>query len=199
MKKDVAEYVNNCLTCPKVKAEHQRHVGELQPLEIPTWKWDSISMDLVLNLPLFASKENAIWVIVDQLTKSAHFLPIKDTWGVERLAQLYVKEIVLRHRIPLDTISDRDQRFEAHFWQALQKAFGTKLNLSSSYHPETDGQTKRVNQIVEDMLRACVLEFRGKWEDDLPLLEFSYNNSYKSTIKMAPLEALYGRKCRTPL
>lgn len=112
-----------------------------------------------MGLPLSASKKNAIWVIVDRLTKSAHFLPIKDTWGVERLAQLYVKEIVRLHGIPSDIVSDRDQRFKARFWQALQKAFGTKLNFSSSYHPETDGQTERVNQILEDMLRACALEF----------------------------------------
>jgi len=103
------------------------------------------------------------------------------------------------HRIHLDIVSDRDQRFQAPFWQALQKALGTKLNFSSSYHLETDGQTQRVNQILEDMLRACVLEFQGKWEEDLPLVEFSYNNSYQSTIKMAPFDALYGRKCRTPL
>ena len=96
-------------------------------------------------------------------------------------------------------MSDRDQRFQARFWQALQNAFGTKLNFSNSYHPETDGQTERVNQILEDMLRACVLDFQGKCKDYLPLLEFSYNNSYQSTIKMGPFEALYGRKCRTPL
>jgi len=118
---------------------------------------------------------------------------------VEKLAQLYVKEIVQLHGIPLDVVSDRDQKFQAYFWQALQKAFGTKLNFSSSYHPETDRQTKRVNQILEDMLSACVLEFQGKWEDDLPLVEFSYNNSHQSTIRMAPCEALYGRKCRTLL
>ena len=119
--------------------------------------------------------------------------------GIERLAQLYVKEIVRLHGIPKDIVSDRDRRFQARFWQALQKAFGTKLNFSSSYHPEIDGQTKRVNQILEDMLRAYILHFQGKWEEYLPLVEFSYNNSYQSTIHMAPCEALYGRRCRTPL
>jgi len=152
-----------------------------------------------MGLPLSVSKKNAVWVIVDRLTKSAHFIPIHDTWGIERLAQLYVKEIVRLHGTPKDIVSDRDQRFQARFWQALQKAFWTKLNFSSSYHPETDGQTERVNRMLEDMLRACVLDFQGKWEEYLPLVEFSYNNSYQSTIKMAPFEALYGRKCRTPL
>ena len=111
MKKEVAEYVDKCLTYQKVKAEHQRPVGELRPLEISTWKWDSISMDFVMVLPLSASKKNVIWVIVDRLTKWSHFLPIKDTWGVKKVAQLYVKEIVRLHGILLDMVSDRDQRF----------------------------------------------------------------------------------------
>ena len=119
-------------------------------------------MGFVMGLLLSASKKNAIWVIVDRLTKSAHFLPIKDNCGVERLAQLYVKEIVRLHGMPLDIVLDRGQRFQARFWQALQRAFGTKLNFSSSYHLKTDWQTERVNQILEDMLRACVLEFQGK-------------------------------------
>jgi len=152
-----------------------------------------------MGLLLSASKKNAIWIIVNRLIISAHFLPIRDTWGVEKLAQLYVKELVRLHGIPLDIVSDRDQRFQTHFWQALQKAFGIKLNFGSSCHPKTDGQTERVNQIIEDMLRAWVLEFQGKWEDDLPLIEFSYNNRYQSTIKMATFEALYRRKCRTLL
>ena len=128
MKREIAEYVDQCLTCQKVKAEHQRPMGELRPLEIPTWKWDSISMDFIMGLPLSLSRKNAIWTIVDRLTKSAHFLPIHDTWGIERLAQLYVKEIVRLHGIPKDIVSDRDWRFQARFWQALQKAFETKLN-----------------------------------------------------------------------
>jgi len=124
MKREIAEYVDRCLTCQRVKVKHQRPVGELRPLEIPTWKWDSISMDFIRGLPLSASKKNAIWVIVDRFTKSAHFIPIHDTWGTERLAQLYVKEIVRLHGIPKDIVSDRDQRFQARFWQALQKALG---------------------------------------------------------------------------
>ena len=138
-KRQIAEYVDRRLTCQRVKAEHQRPVGEPRPLEIPTWKWDSISMDFIMGLPLSASKKNAIWTIVDRLTKSAHFLPIHDTWGTERLAQLYVKEIVRLHGLPKDIVPDRDRRFQARFWQALQKSFGTKLNFRSSYHPETDG------------------------------------------------------------
>jgi len=142
------------------------------------WKWDSISMDFVMGLPLTASKKNAIWVIVDRLIKSAHFIAIRDSWNVDRLAQIYIKEVIRLHGVPQNIISDRDSRFQARFWKALQKAFGTQLQFSSSYHPETDGQTERVNQVVEDMLRACVLDFQGKLEEYLPLVEFSYNNSY---------------------
>jgi len=123
-------------------------------------------------------KKNAIWVIVDRLTKSTHFVPIHDSWTVDKLAQLYVKKVVRLHGVPSDIISNRDSRFQARFWKALQKAFGTKLQYSSAYHLETDGQIKRINQIVEDMLRACVLDFQGKWEEYLPLAEFSYDNSY---------------------
>jgi len=106
MKREIAEYADRCLTCQRVKAEDQRPVGELRPLEIPSWKWDSISIDFIMGLPLSASKKNDIWVIVDKLTKSAHFLPMHDTWGIERLAQLYVKEIVRLHEIPKDIVSD---------------------------------------------------------------------------------------------
>jgi len=134
-------------------------------------------MDSMMGLPLSTSKKNVIYVIVNRLTECAHFLPIRDTWRVERLAQLNVKEIARIHEIPLDIVSNRDKRFQTYFWQALQRAFEAKLNFSNSYNLETDGKINRVNQILNDMLRACVLEFERKWEDDTPLVEFSYNNS----------------------
>ena len=168
MKREIAEYVDMCLTCQKVKVEHQRPIRELRLLKVPTWKWDSIYMDFIMELPLPASKKNAIWVIVDRLTKSAHFLPICDTWGIERLAQLYAKEIVRLHEIPKDIVSDRDRRFQVRFWQALQKAFRTKLNFSSSYHPETNGQTEWVNQILEDMLRPVCLTSKENEKNTCP-------------------------------
>ena len=145
MKTDIARFLDRCLTCQRVKAEHQRLVGELRPLDIPMWKWESISMDFVMGLPLTASRRNAIWVIVDRLTKTAHFVAIHDLWEIDKLAKIYVKEVVKLHGVPRDIILDRDSRFQARFWKALQKAFGTKLQFSSSYHLETDGQTERVN------------------------------------------------------
>ncbi|GKC20657.1 putative reverse transcriptase domain-containing protein [Tanacetum coccineum] len=199
MKKDIATYVSKCLTCSKVKAEHQKPSGLLQQPEIPEWKWENITMDFINKLPRTSSGHDSIWVIVDRLTKSAHFLAIREDYKIERLARLYINEIVARHGVPVSIISDRDSYFTSRFWQSLQKALGTRLDLSTAYHPETDGQSERTIQTLEDMLRACAIDFGGNWDTHLPLVEFSYNNSYHSSVKCAPFEALYGRKCRTPI
>ncbi|WKA04339.1 hypothetical protein VitviT2T_022388 [Vitis vinifera] len=199
MKRDIAQFVANCQICQQVKAEHQRPAGLLQPLPIPEWKWDNITMDFVIGLPRTRSKKNGVWVIVDRLTKSAHFLAMKTTDSMNSLAELYIQEIVRLHGIPVSIVSDRDPKFTSQFWQSLQRALGTQLNFSTAFHPQTDGQSERVIQILEDMLRACVLDFGGNWADYLPLAEFAYNNSYQSSIGMAPYEALYGRPCRSPL
>jgi len=140
-----------------------------------------------------------IWVIVDRLTKSAHFIPMKDTWSKRQLALAYKAHVLKLHGVPKSIISDRDSRFISKFWQELQLALGTKLKMSTAFHPATDGQTERTIQTLEDMLRACVLEFGGSWEERLDLIEFSYNNSFHASIQMAPFEALYGRRCRSPI
>ncbi|GKE55044.1 putative reverse transcriptase domain-containing protein [Tanacetum coccineum] len=118
---------------------------------------------------------------------------------METLTRLYIKEIVSRHGVPISIISDRDSHFTSRFWQSLQNALGTQLDMSTTYHLETDGQSERTIQTLEDMLRACVIDFRKGWERHLPLVEFSYNNSYHASIKAAPFEALYGRKYRSPV
>ncbi|KAI3819778.1 hypothetical protein L1987_13628 [Smallanthus sonchifolius] len=199
MKKDIAHYVTKCLTCSKVKAEHQRPSGLLEQPEIPVWKWENLAMDFITKLPRTSSGYDSIWVIIDRLTKSAHFLPIREDYRVEKLARIYIDEIVSHHGVPLNIISDRDARFTSRFWQALQTALGTRLDLSTAYHPQTDGQTERTIQTLEDMLRACVIDFGGNWDSHLSLIEFSYNNSYHTSINMAPFEALYGRNCRSPI
>ncbi|GJR14075.1 putative reverse transcriptase domain-containing protein [Tanacetum coccineum] len=156
-------------TTHKSKAECQkpsRHIG--QP-EIPMWKWERITMDFVTKLPKTSTGHDAIWVIVDRLTKSAHFIPIRATDSMETLTRLYIKEIVSRHGVPISIISDRDNQFTSRFWQSLQNALGTQLDMSTAYHPETNGQSERTIQTLEDMLRA------------------------------SPFEALYGRKCRSPV
>ncbi|XP_050373418.1 uncharacterized protein LOC126791060, partial [Argentina anserina] len=163
------------------------------------WKWEQISMDFVTGLPRSKKGHDTIWVIVDRLTKSAHFLPVSMKYSVDVLGKLYVDEVVRLHGAPVSIVSDRDARFTSKFWGGLQKAMGTTLDMSTAFHPQTDGQTERVNQVMEDMLRACVLDFKGSWEDHLRLIEFAYNNSYHSSIGMAPYEALYGRPCRSPI
>nr|ABA93462.1 retrotransposon protein, putative, Ty3-gypsy subclass [Oryza sativa Japonica Group] len=153
MRREIAEFVALCDVCQRVKAEHQRPAGLLQPLQIPEWKWEEIGMDFITGLPRTSSGHDSIWIVVDRLTKVAHFIPVHTTY----------------------------------------------TGKSTAYHPQTDGQTERVNQILEDMLRACALDFGGAWDKSLPYAEFSYNNSYQASLQMAPFEALYGRKCRTPL
>jgi hypothetical protein len=199
MKREIASYVSECDTCRRVKASHLRSAGPLQPLSIPSWKWEDISMDFIVGLPKTSKGYDSIWVIVDRLTKSAHFLPVKTTHAAKQYAQLYIDRIVSLHGIPKTIISDRGAQFIARFWEHFHAALGTRLLRSSAYHPQTDGQTERINQILEDMLRACVLTYSQKWDECLPLAEFAYNNSYQESIKMAPFAALYGRKCRTPL
>src|ERR671933_1334648 len=199
MKGDIATYVGKCLTCSKVKAEHQKPGGLLQQPVLPLWKWDAITMDFITKLPKSSSGYDSSWVIVDRLTKSARFIAIRETDPAEKLAQIYVNEVVARNGVPLSIISDRDGRFTSRFWKSLQECLGTNLDMSTAYHPQTDGQSKRTIQTLEDMLRACVIDFGKGWDKHLHLAEFSYNNSYHASIKAAPFEALYGRKCRSPL
>ncbi|GJY69987.1 putative reverse transcriptase domain-containing protein [Tanacetum coccineum] len=199
MKAEIATYVSKCLTCAKVKIEYQKPSGLLVQPEIPKWKWENITMDFVTKLPRTAAGQDTIWVIVDRLTKSAHFLPMREDDTLEKLTRQYLKEVVSKHGVPVSIISDRDGKFTSHFWKSLHKALGTRLDMSTAYHPETDGQSERTIQTLEDMLRACVLDFGKGWDKHLPLVEFSYNNSYHTSIKAAPFEALYGRKCRSPI
>jgi ribosomal protein L21E len=156
-------------------------------------------MDFIEGLPCTSHGYNLIWVIVDRLTKSMHFIPVATTYKVGQYADLYISHIVQYHGIPKTIISDRGSIFVAHFLEQLHECLGTHLIRSSAYHPQTDGQTERVNQIIEDMLHACVLTDGPKWDKNFPVAEFSYNNSYQESIKMSPFEALYGRPCRTPL
>ncbi|GJU31535.1 putative reverse transcriptase domain-containing protein [Tanacetum coccineum] len=171
MKAIIAEYVGKCLTCSRVKAECQKPSGLLVQPEIPMWKWERITMDFITKLPKTSNGHDTIWVIVDRLTKSAHFIPTRET----------------------------DINVNSNSGTHYIKYFSTQLDMSTAYHPETDGQSERTIQTLEDMLRACVIDFGKGWEKHLPLVEFSYNNSYHASIKAAPFEALFGRKCRSPV
>ena len=199
MKKDIAEYVAVCDVCQRVKAEHQKPAGLLQPMPIPEWKWDKLGMDFITGLPRTRSGYDSIWVVVDRLTKVAHFIPVKTTYTSAKLAKIYMTRIVCLHGVPRTIVSDRGTQFTSKFWNQLHETLGTRLEFSTAFHPQTDGQTERVNQILEDMLRACALDYGSSWDDNLPYAEFSYNNSYQASLKMSPFQALYGRSCRTPL
>ncbi|GJU81759.1 putative reverse transcriptase domain-containing protein [Tanacetum coccineum] len=155
-------------------------------------KWDRITMDLITKLPRSRSGHDTIWVIVDRLTKSAYFLAIHENFNTEKLARLYIDVIVARLRVFVLIISDRDGRFTSQFWQTVQRALRTRLDLSTAYHMQTDGQSERTIQTLEDMLRACVIDFGGSWDVHLPLAEFSYNNSYHSSIRCASLRPYKG-------
>nr|GEX25867.1 putative reverse transcriptase domain-containing protein [Tanacetum cinerariifolium] len=174
MKADIATYVSKCLTCAKVKAEHQRPSRLLVQPAIPVWKWDNIIMDFVIKLPKSSQGLDTIWVIVDRLTKSTHFLPIRENDPLDKLARLHLDRIVTRHETPVSIIYDRDGRFTSNLWKTFRKALGTNLDMSTAYHPQTDGQSERTIQTLEDMLHACVIDFGRGW-------------------------ALYGRKCRSPV
>ncbi|GKC59121.1 putative reverse transcriptase domain-containing protein [Tanacetum coccineum] len=170
MKKDIVEYVSKCLTRLKVKGEHQRASVLLHQLEILVWKWEGIAMDFVTKLPRTSSGHDTIWVIMDRLTKSAHFLPMRKDYKMDILARLYMNEIVARHGVLISIISDRDSRFTSRFWQSMQKPLGTRLDMSTTYNRQTDGQSEHTIQTMEDMLRA---------------------------VRCALFDALYGRKCRS--
>nr|GEU85382.1 putative reverse transcriptase domain, ribonuclease H-like domain, aspartic peptidase domain protein [Tanacetum cinerariifolium] len=172
---DIATHVSKCLTCAKVKVEHQRPSGLLVQPNIPEWKWDNITMDFATKLPKSSQGYDTIWVIVDQLTKSAIFVPMRETDPMEKLERMYLKE------------------------KSLQKALGTSLDMSTAYHPETDRLSEKTIQTLEDMLCACVIDFGKGWVNHLSLFEFSYNNRYHASIKAAPFKALYSRKCRPPI
>ncbi|WVZ75648.1 hypothetical protein U9M48_023683 [Paspalum notatum var. saurae] len=170
MKRETAKYVSECDVCQRIKADHLKPAGMLQPLAIPTWKWEDIHMDFIVGLPHTQKGYDSIWVVIDRLTKSTHFIPVKTTYRAKQYAELYISRIVSLHGVPRTITSDRGSLF---------------VSL----------QPTRVNQILEDMLRACALTYSTKWDECLPLAEFAYNNRYQKSLEMA----LYGRWCRTPL
>jgi hypothetical protein len=192
MKRETARYVSECDTCRKVKTNYMKPGGLLQPLSIPEWKWDDINMDFSVGLPMTARKFDLIWEIMDRLSKSTHFIPVNTKYRVEKYAEIYIARVLCSHGVPKTIISDRGLQFIARFLEQLHTSFRTHLIHSSACHPQTDVQTERVNQILEDMLRACVMEYQGSWDKNLPWAEFSYNNSYEESLKMAPFEVLYG-------
>ncbi|GJR23992.1 putative reverse transcriptase domain-containing protein [Tanacetum coccineum] len=205
MKAIIAEYVTSLNNVSRVKAECQNPSGLLVQPEIPMWKWERITMDFYGNSYEVIHQRNSLSTWRANLyhlgsRQSFHIqILIRATDSMETLTRIYIKEIVSRHGVPISIISDRDSHFTSRFWKSLQTALGTQLHMSTSYHPKTDGQSERTIQTLEDMLLACVIDFGKGWDKHLPLVDISYNNSYHASIKAAPFEALYGRKCRSPV
>ena len=185
MKKDIAKFVFRCLVCQQVKAEHRKPLGTLQPLPILKWKWEHITMDFIVGLPRTQIDYNAIWVIMDRLTKLAHFPAIHNNFFLDRLAKLYINEIVKLHGVLVSIVSDWDLDLNLDFGLNF-KRLQVLLYILVLLVLQTDGQSERTIQTLEDILRACVLEFKDSWVDHLSLVKFAYNNSYHASIGMAP-------------
>jgi hypothetical protein len=186
LQEDVKEYINSCHQCQSNKARTQAPTGLLQSIPPPPRRWDQVSMDLITQLPRSRNGNDAIVVVVDKLSKMIHCIPATTTINAPELAKLFVREVVRLHGVPSSIISDRDPRFTSSFWQELWKQLGTRLAMSTAYHPQTDGQTERANRTIEDILRAYVNHKQNDWDELLPLVEFAYNNSKQASTGFSP-------------
>ncbi|GJP43592.1 hypothetical protein CLOM_g3035 [Closterium sp. NIES-68] len=195
---DVQKFVTSCDTCQRMKSSKQKKAGLLQPLPVPEQPWQVVSLDFITGLPPTSSGHDAILVVIDKFSKMGHFIPTHTTARTEETAQLFVRHIISQHGIPTTLISDRDPKFTSKFWKELMSLLGTKLAMSSAYHPQTDGQTERLNQIVEQLLRAACKDEISKWDLHLPVLEFAYNNATHAATGQTPFFLCYGRHPLTP-
>ncbi|GJP80846.1 hypothetical protein CLOP_g11046 [Closterium sp. NIES-67] len=195
---DVQKFVTSCDTCQRMKSSKQKKAGLLQPLPVPEQPWQVVSLDFITALPPTSSGHDAILVVVDKFSKMGHFIPTHTTARTEETAQLFVRYIISQHGIPTTLITDRDPKFTSKFWKELMSLLGTKLAMSSAYHPQTDGQTERLNQIVQQLLRAACKDEISKWDLHLPVLEFAYNNATHAATGQTPFFLCYGRHPHTP-
>jgi transposase InsO family protein len=196
---DVRTYVLSCPACQANKANNALPMGLLQPIPTPERRWDVVTMDLITQLPRTRNGHDAIAVFVDKYSKMAHYASTTTTVSAPQLASLFWKEIVRHHGIPSAIISDRDPRFTSHFWRALWKQLGTKLSMSTAYHPQADGQTERQNRTLEDMLRAYVNYHRDDWDQHLVAAEIAHNNSQQASTGFSPFFLNYGQHPHLPL
>lgn len=191
MKLQVEEFVKQCQTCQQAKHEHAHPAGTLQPLPIPERVWSEVTMDFIEGLPR-SDGADVIMVVVDHLSKYAHFIPLHHPFTATQVARAFLDNIVKLHGVPLSIIFDRDKIFTSAFWRELFALVGTKLLYTTAYHPQTDGQSERVNQCLEHYLRCAVHDTPRRWKRWLPMAEFSYNSSHHSAIGCSPFKALYG-------
>lgn len=199
MFQDVKDYVTHCQVCQVTKSSTQKPQGALNPLPIPERNWESISMDLITALPLSHRRHDALYVIVDRLSKWCILIPTTKTVTSLQLARLFIDHVFIHHGLPLSIISDRDPRFLSDFWKHLFELLGTNLLFSTAFHPQTDGQTERLNRTIEDMLRASIATTsEHNWERRLSMIQFAYNNSVNESTKFTPFYLNYGRNPVVP-
>ena len=194
----ITKFVAECNVCQRCKYQATSPAGLLQPLPIPQAVWEDISLDFISGLPKVRGVDT-ILVVVDRLTKYGHFLLVKHPYTAKTIAELFAKEIVRLHGIPSSIVSDRDPTFMSHFWVELFRMQGTSLKMSSSYHPETDGQTEVLNRCLETYLRCFATEQPKSWIGWLHWAEYWYNTTFQVSIKTTPFEAVYGRSPPTLL
>ncbi|CAI5468676.1 unnamed protein product [Closterium sp. Yama58-4] len=194
---DVQRYVSSCRVCQAMKSTRQRPAGLLQPLEPPERPWQQVTMDFVTGMPAGPSGNDAVLVVVDRFTKMAHFAPCRTTITAEETARLFISTVVRLHGIPSAIITDRDPKFTSKFWKETWAQYGTKLQFSSAYHPQTDGQTERTNQTMEQLIRTNCPD-PARWEDSLAMLEFAFNNAPSSTTNHSPFFLNYGMDPTVP-
>ena len=199
MKRNVEDYIRSCVACQQNKPSHQRPMGLLQPLPIPDRRWQQVTMDLITQLPESRSGHDAVFVVVDKLTKMVHYIPTKTTADAPELARLFMKDVVKHHGVPESIVSDRDTRFTSLFWKSLWEQLGTKLHMSTAYHPQSDGQTERANRVLEEALRAYVSPLHDDWDNHLPVLEFANNSTISASSGKTPFELNYGETPRMPV
>jgi transposase InsO family protein len=192
MNNSIKDYVASCSICQQSKSDHSKYPGLLQPLPVPDQAWDVISMNFVEGLPRYANA-NTILVVVDTFSKYAHFIPLLHPYSALKVAQLFLDSVYQLHGLPLAIVSDRDRIFTSRLWHELFRLAGTTLKMSSSYHPQTDGQTERVNQCLETFLRSSVHACPSKWLSWLLVAEYWYNTSFHSSLGRTPFDVLYGR------
>lgn len=199
LRKDTHSYVSSCIICQKTKSDRQKSQGLLMPLPIPEEPWEHITMDFISGIPKSPQGHDMIWTIVDRFSKQAHFIACKKTLKSPEAAHLFIKHIFCFHGMPKSIVSDRDAKFTGNFWRALFENLGTTLNFSSSFHPQTDGQSEITNRTLLDLLRTYVHDQKTLWEKYLPLVEFAYNNTRHSSTQKTPFEIMYGKSILPPI
>ncbi|CAI7810425.1 unnamed protein product [Closterium sp. NIES-53] len=198
MAADVQQFVTSCDTCQRMKSSKQKKIGLLQPLPVPEQPWQVVGLDFITGLPSTSRGHDSILVVIDRFSKMGHFIPTNATATAEATARLFFDRIITIHGIPATLISDRDPKFTSKFWKELMGLLGTKLAMSSAYHPQTDGQTERLNQVVEQLLRTACKDDVSHWDTQLPTLEFAYNNTSHAATEKTHFFLCYGREPLTP-